>query len=63
MFLDQYYTLNLVRQTKLLGRWVKIFNSGKEEYLKYIEPTQKRIISCLNNIKNDKLKLIYQKFL
>ena len=63
MFLDQYYTLNLVRQTKLLGRWVKIFNSGKDEYLKYIEPTKKRIISCLNNIKNDKLKLIYQKFL
>ncbi len=58
-FLRQYYLLNLGRHTRLLGRWVKLFNKGNKNYICYIESTRKRIISCLNNIKDNKLKKIY----
>ena len=61
-FRSQYYILNLSRQTRLLGRWVKLFNENKNQnYLKYISSTHKRIFSSLKNIQNDKLKLIYEK--
>ncbi len=62
-FRQQYYLLNLARQTRLLGRWIKLSNMGNNEYERYIVPTQKRIISCLNNIENDKLQSIYKKVL
>ena len=61
LFRNQYYLLNLSRQTRLLGRWVKLFNEGKKEYLNYISTTQKRVISCLPNIHDTKLKKIYEK--
>jgi len=60
VFKDQYYLLNLARQTRLLGRWIKLFNEGNEDYLKFIEPTKKRLISCLKHIKDHKLKQIYE---
>ncbi len=62
-FRSQYYLLNLGRLTRLLGRWVKLFNKGKKEYLKYIEPTKNRISSCLLNIEDIELKRIYKKIL
>ncbi len=62
-FRNQYYLLNLGRQTRLLGRWVKLFKQGNKNYLKYIKPTKKRIIYALPNIKNNKLKEIYERFL
>ena len=62
-FRTQYYILNLARQTRLLGRWVKLINTGNKNFLDYIDPTKNRIISCLNNIKNDKLSNIYKKAL
>ena len=62
-FRNQYYLLNLGRQTRLLGRWIKLFNEGNKDYLNYVVPTQKRIFSCLTNIKDDKLKKIYEKYL
>ena len=63
-FRDQYYLLNLGRQTRLLGRWTKLFAEEKnKKYLKYMNTTQKRVISCMSNIKNNKLIKIYQKAL
>ena len=60
-FRNHYYLLNLGRQTRLLGRWVKLINSGKKNYSNYINPTTKRIISCLINIQDEKLKQIYER--
>ena len=62
-FLEQYYILNLVRQTRLIGRWTKLFNLGNKKYIKYLIPTKKRITYCLSNIKENNLKKIYEKYL
>ncbi len=63
-FKNQYYLLNLARQTRLIGRWAKLFNLEKNDlYLNYIQTTKQRIISCLNKINSKKLKLIYQSVL
>ena len=63
-FKDQYYLLNLSRQTRLLGRFAKLFNStNNREYLNYINSAQKRIKICLENITNKHLKSIYKKFI
>ena len=63
-FRNQYYLLNLVRQTRLLGRWIKLFNEeNNKHYLNYINTTKKRIIPCLTNLQNDKLKTIYERVL
>ena len=62
-FRTHYYILNLARQTRLLGRWVKLFNEGYKDYLDYIDPTQKRLISCLKNIKDQNLVKIYERVL
>ncbi len=59
-FRNQYYLLNLSRLTRLLGRWIKLFNEGNKEFIKFVEPTQKRIIFCLQNIQDRKLKKIYE---
>ncbi len=63
-FKNQYYLLNLARQTRLIGRWAKLFNLEKNDlYLNYIKTTKQRIISCLYKINSKKLKLIYQSVL
>ncbi len=62
-FRSQYYILNLARQTRLLGRWAKLFHEGKKEYLNYMYPTKQRIIASLNNIENNNLKKIYKKYI
>ncbi len=63
-FISQYYLLNLARQTRLLGRWVKLFNLyHNTDYSNYINYTKKRIIYCLSNIQNKELKLIYERVL
>jgi len=60
-FREHYYLLNLARQTRLLGRWVKIFQeTNNKEYLNYIKTTNYRLTLCLDNIQNDKLKSIYK---
>ena len=59
-FRNQYYLLNLCRQSRLLGRWVKLFKNGKKEYFKYINITTKRIISSINNLPSSDLKKIYE---
>ncbi len=59
-FRNHYYLLNLARQTRLIGRWVKLFYEGHEKYLNFINPTKIRINSCLKNIHDNKLKNIYK---
>ncbi len=60
LFRNHYYLFNLARQTRLLGRWVKLFKEGNDNYLDYINPTKKRISDSLINIKDQTLKEIYE---
>ena len=60
-FRNQYYILNLSRQIRLLGRWVKLINEGNDEFLNYIDSTEERIRQCLMYINDEKLKIIYSK--
>jgi len=61
MFQNQYYTLNLARLTRILGRWIKLFNQENDKkYLMYLKQTQIRMIYALKYIKNDRLNTIYK---
>ena len=63
-FREQYYVLSLARQTRLLGRWRKLLSINNDnQYLDYLKITKSRTINTLNNIKNDELKSIYEKYL
>ena len=63
-FREQYYVLSLARQTRLLGRWIKLLNINNDnQYLDYLKITKSRTIATLNNINNHELKLIYEKYL
>jgi len=63
-FREQYYVLSLARQTRLLGRWIKLYSINNDnQYLDYLKITKFRTIEILNNIKNDELILIYEKYL
>jgi len=63
-FREQYYVLSLARQTRLLGRWRKLFSTNNDnQYLDYLKITKSRTIATLNNIKNYELRLIYEKYL
>tara|TARA_B100001057_G_scaffold109800_1_gene107767 strand:+ start:1602 stop:2528 length:927 start_codon:yes stop_codon:yes gene_type:complete len=63
-FRQQYYLLNLSRQTRLLGRWAKLIQE-KNDNLSYefISTTHNKLMICLENIDNLELKLIYKKVL
>ena len=64
IFQEQYYVLSLARQTRLLGRWRKLFGiSSDNQYLDYLNITKSRTIDTLNYIKNDELRSIYEKYL
>ncbi len=64
IFLEQYYVLSLARQTRLLGRWRKLLSINNDnQYLEYLNITKFRTIETLNNIKNDELRSIYEKYL
>jgi len=63
-FQEQYYVLNLARQTRLLGRWRKLLSTNNDnQYLDYLKITKSRTIATLNNIKNHELRSIYEKYL
>ncbi len=63
-FREQYYVFSLARQTRLLGRWRKIFSTNNDnQYLDYLKITKSRTLETLNNIKNYELKSIYEKYL
>lgn len=53
--------LNSSRQTRLLGRWVKLFKETNDaSYLKYIQITKRRLKKSLNNFGNLKLINFYE---
>ena len=63
-FRQQYYLLNLSRQTRLLGRWARLIDEKNDSISEdFIDSTYKKLIICLENIDNDELKSIYNKIL
>ena len=63
-FKDKYFLFNCSRQTRLLGRWVKLsIDLNENWYLNFIPITKKRLMNGLNYLKNDKLKSIYNKII
>ena len=63
-FLNKYHFFNSSRQTRLLGRWVKLskmFNQKK--YLDYIEITKKRLMSSLQKPYMQKIRFLYNKLI
>ena len=63
-FREQYYVLSLARLTRLLGRWRKLLSINNDnQYLDYLKITKSRTIVTLNNIKNNELRSIYEKYL
>ena len=63
-FVNQYYFLNISRQTRLLGRWIKLDSQFKNKgYLKYIDTTIKRLETSLLNLNNKQLSKLYSKIL
>ena len=63
-FLNKYHFFNSSRQTRLLGRWVKLskmFNQKK--YLDYIEITKKRLVSSLQKPYMQKIRFLYNKLI
>tara|TARA_E500000331_G_scaffold124376_1_gene122028 strand:- start:285 stop:1211 length:927 start_codon:yes stop_codon:yes gene_type:complete len=63
-FRQQYYLLNLSRQTRLLGRWARLIDEKNDNISEdFIDSTYKKLIICLENIDNEELKSIYNKIL
>ncbi len=60
-FRQQYYLLNLSRQTRLLGRWAKLIQEKNDNISnKFINITYNKLKICLKNIDNVELKLLYK---
>ncbi len=63
-FIEKYYMLNCSRQTRLLGRWVKLSKElNKSFYLSFIETTKKRLVKGIMKTNRKDLKLIYNKLI
>ena len=63
-FKQKYYLLNCSRQTRLLGRWVKLSKESNQNfYLDFIEITKKRLFRGLEKLNRNDLKLIYAKLI
>ena len=61
-FILKYNFLNLSRQSRLLGRWVKLSRDlNQDKYLKYIPITKKRISYAINTINSFKITRFYNK--
>ena len=64
IFRKQYYFLNTSRQTRLLGRWVKLSEENNQNfYLNFIKVTNKRLITSLENNFMYKIKSLYHKLI
>jgi len=60
----KYHFLNCSRQTRLLGRWIKLSRElNNKSYLNFIPITKKRLESSLSLLKNDKLSNFYNKYI
>ena len=63
-FKIKYYFLNSARQTRLLGRWIKLSIELKQDwYLNFISITQQRLKKSLQLIGNDNLNKFYKKYI
>ena len=63
-FKEKYYMLNCARQTRLLGRWVKLSKELNQSfYLGFIGTTKKRLIKGIEKTNRKNLKLIYSKLI
>jgi len=63
-FKQKYYLLNCSRQTRLLGRWVKLsMESNQSFYLDFIKTTKKRLFQGLEKLNRNDLKSIYAKLI
>ncbi len=63
-FLKQYYFLNTARQTRVIGRWIKLDKKNKNNnYSIYLPTTLQRLKKSLFQLKNKKLTNLYDKIL
>ena len=63
-FKEKYYVLNCSRQTRLLGRWVKLSKELNQSwYLDFINITKKRLFKGLAKLKKNELKSLYAKII
>ena len=61
-FKFNFHFLNLSRQTRLLGRWIKLSKDFNQTwYLDFIPITKKRLAKSLTYINNNKLIMFYEK--
>ena len=64
IFKQQYYFLNTSRQSRLLGRWIKLTNNlHQKEYFNYIDVTLERLKESVFKLKNKKILNLYKKIL
>jgi len=60
----KFYFLNMSRQTRLLGRWIKLAKEkNKDLYLNFIPITKTRITKSINHINDNNLKNFYKKYI
>ena len=60
----KYHFLNCSRQSRLLGRWVKLSkNLGEKWYLDFIPVTKKRMLKSINFLNNKSLNNFYYKYI
>ena len=63
-FKIKFHFLNCSRQTRLLGRWVKLSKELKQKwYLDFIPITQSRLNKSINLLNNKKLSEFYNKYI
>lgn len=63
-FLHKYYFLSSARQTRLLGRWIKLANDfNQNAYLEYIPITLHRLKKSISIINNKNLNNFYNKYI
>ena len=64
LFKEKYNFFNCSRQTRLLGRWVKLSkNYNQQWYLDFINTTNKRLVKSLQMPSMGKLKFFYHKLI
>ena len=63
-FKFKFHFLNCSRQTRLLGRWVKLSKELKKKwYLDFIPITKSRLKKSINLLNNKKLSEFYNKYI
>ena len=63
-FKIKFHFLNSSRQTRLLGRWIKLSIELEEKwYLNYISVTLKRLKKSINMLNNNKLSSFYNRYI